>query len=337
MIIDLQKFLSGEKKYWMELESIIAGLESDPTKRMTIEQTKHFHYLYQRASADLAKIKSFSSEPEITRYLESLTARSYCEIHETRQRPHRLSPVRWFFKSFPRTFRRHIRVFRLSIAITLAGFAFGGIAVTFDTDAKEVILPFVHLQGSPSERVAREEQSDKDSLQGMKMTGASWYMTHNTRVAIATMVMGITWGVGTIIMLFYNGAILGAVTLDYAVAGEFRFLMAWLSPHGVIEIPAILIAGQAGLLLAGALIGRGARISLRTRLRQITGDLLTLIFGVAIMLVWAGFIEAFISQYHEPVISYSFKLGLAAVELFLLVLYLGRSGGKYDNAEPGVS
>ena len=60
-------------------------------------------------------------------------------------------------------------------------------------------------------------------------------------------------------MLFYNGVILGAVTVDYIRAGETKFLLGWLMPHGVIEIPAILIAGQAGLLLAFALIGRGRR------------------------------------------------------------------------------
>jgi uncharacterized membrane protein SpoIIM required for sporulation len=111
-----------------------------------------------------------------------------------------------------------------------------------------------------------------------------------------------TWGIGTIIMLFYNGVILGAVAVDYIHAGETKFLLGWLMPHGVIEIPAILIAGQAGLLLASAIIGHGNRASLQTRLRNISGDVVTLIFGVGLMLVWAGFIEAFLSQYHEPVI-----------------------------------
>ena len=51
-------------------------------------------------------------------------------------------------------------------------------------------------------------------------------------------------------MLFYNGVILGAVAVDYVRAGETKFLLGWLMPHGVIEIPAILIAGQAGFMLA---------------------------------------------------------------------------------------
>ena len=45
-------------------------------------------------------------------------------------------------------------------------------------------------------------------------------------------------------------AILGAVAVDYVADGQTRFLLGWLLPHGAIEIPAILIAGQAGLVLA---------------------------------------------------------------------------------------
>ena len=69
MIIDIYKFLSEEKKYWQELESILDGHERDPYRKMDIDSIKRFHYLYQRTAADLAKIKSFSSEPEICRDL----------------------------------------------------------------------------------------------------------------------------------------------------------------------------------------------------------------------------------------------------------------------------
>ncbi|HEX4349966.1 MAG TPA: stage II sporulation protein M, partial [Verrucomicrobiae bacterium] len=125
---------------------------------------------------------------------------------------------------------------------------------------------------------------------------------------------------------FYNGVTLGAIAVDYIHAGETKFLLGWLMPHGVVEIPAILIAGQAGLMLAFALIGRGSRATLRTRLREISGDVSTLIFGVGLMLIWAGFIEAFLSQYHEPVIPYNVKIAFGCVELVLLFLFLGKSG-----------
>lgn len=333
MIIDLRRFIAEEKRFWTELQAALDRIEECPDRRMTLDEAKRFHYLYRRASADLAKIATFSADPETRRYLESLVGKAYGEAHETRGTAKRPAPVRWFLQTFPRTFRKHIRAFLLSLAVTLIGFAFGGAAVSLDPDAKPVLMPFSHLQGSPSERVAGEEKTVEDRLKDRKIAGAAWYMTHNTQVSIFTIALGVTFGIGTVIMLFYNGVILGAVALDYVLAGESTFLVAWLSPHGVVEIPAILLAGQAGLVLAGALLGWGRSVSLGTRLRNVSGDLTTLCFGVALLLAWAGLIEAFVSQYHEPVLPYQFKMGFALVEFFLLVLLLAKSGSA-DEASP---
>ena len=337
MIIDLQKFVASERGHWADLESLLDKLENDPGFKLSLDQLKHFHYLYERISADLAKITTFASEPQTRRYLESLVARAYGEIHETRERPHRLAPVHWFVNTFPQTFRRHLRAFWLSVAITIVGSLFGAGAIAFDPGAKAVIMPFSHLQGDPSERVSREERTADDRLSGVKGTFSTTLMTHNTQVSILTLALGMTWGVGTIIMLFYNGVILGAVAADYLLAGQTKFLVGWLLPHGSFEIPAILIAGQAGLILGGALIGWGGRTSLGTRLRQVSRDLVTLMFGVAGLLIWAGFVEAFLSQYHEPIIPYWAKISFGAVELGLLALFLARSGRKTaQDAELGM-
>ncbi len=329
MIIDLKKFIAEERPYWAELDTLIDRWEKDPGHRMDFPQIRRFHYLYQRASADLAKLMTFSSEKNIRLYLESLVGRTYAAINETRGKPHRLAPIHWFFVTFPTTFRRHVRVFWLALAIMMAGVVFGGLAMTMDPEAKEVLLPFGHSKINPSERVAEEEgERGKKGLEGHKTTFSSFLMTHNTRVSIFALALGMTWGVGTLIVLFSNGVILGGIAVDYIAAGETTFLVGWLLPHGAVEIPAILLASQAGLMLAGALIGKGERSSLASRLRNISGDLVTLIFGIAIMLVWAGVIEAFFSQYPAPVLPYGIKIGFGVVELFLLILFLSKSGAK---------
>ncbi len=326
MIIDLEKFLTSERAYWSELETQLEKVESDPARRMDLDQVRRFHYLFERTSADLAKIRTFSAEPEIARYLESLISRAYGEIHETRLKRHRLDPAYWFLRTVPQTFRRHIRAFWLSVAITIAGCFFGGGAIAFDPESKETIMPFSHLLMDPAERVALEEKSDEDRLAGAKASFSAQLMTHNTQVAVTTMALGMTWGIGTIILLFFNGVILGAVAIDYMLAGQTPFLFGWLMPHGVIEIPAILIGGQTGLILARALIGWGKRVPMRARLRAIGNDMLTLIGAVALMLVWAGFVEGFLSQYHQPVIPYHVKIGFGLVELIVLVSWLGLGG-----------
>jgi uncharacterized membrane protein SpoIIM required for sporulation len=326
VIIDLQRFIMNERRSWNELERLLDRIEAEPDLQMSLTQLQVFHKLYERTAADLSKITTFSSEPELRRYLENLVARAYGEIHETREKQRRFFPIQWFFQTLPQTFRRHIRAFYLSLAITIAGCMFGGLAITFDPEAKPVLMPFSHLQQDPAKRVAEEESATHDRLANRKTAFSAELMTHNTQVSIFTLALGMTWGVGTIIMLFYNGVILGAVAVDYIHAGETKFLLGWLMPHGVIEIPAILIAGQAGLLLAFTIIGHGNRTPLHARLRDISKDIVTLISGVALMLVWAGFIEAFLSQYHEPVIPYMAKIAFGCVELVLLFLFYAKSG-----------
>ena len=328
MIIDLQKFVAAERPLWAELEKLLDRLESEPNWRMSLDQLQRFHLLYERTASDLARIATFSAEPESRRYLENLVARAYGEIHETRERRRRIYPVRWFLQTLPQTFRRHVRLFYMSVAITLVGCAFGGLALLFAPDSRHVTMAFGHDEITPEQRVAQEEKAGSRHLTGHKSMFSAQLMTHNTQVSIFTLALGITWGVGTGIMLFYNGVILGAVTVDYIHAGQTKFLLGWLLPHGVIEIPAILIAGQAGLLLGVALIGWGRRVPLAVRLREVSRDLMTLIFGVGVLLVWAGIVEAFLSQYHEPVIPYEVKIAFGLLELMLLTLYLGRSGAE---------
>jgi uncharacterized membrane protein SpoIIM required for sporulation len=332
VIVDLQRFLAAEEPYWDELETLLDQLENRVERTLSLDEAKRFHYLYQRASADLTRLSAFASQPRMHQYLEALVARAYAEIHETREKPHRFSPFTWLSKTFPRTFRKHIRAFAFVVIITVVGSLFGGIAIYLDPDSKKVLMPFEHLMMSPTERVAREESRKDDRLEGYTGMFSAYLMTHNIRVSVSTLALGMTWGIGTVIVLFYNGVMLGAVASDYLLAGESRFLAGWLLPHGSIEIPAILIAGQAGLLLGRALIGWGSSRSVKTRLRLILDDLVTLILGVAILLVWAGIVEAFFSQYHEPVLPYSLKIAFGMVELTLLCLFLALSGRRDDEA-----
>ena len=136
MIIDLQRFVSGERPYWTELESMLPRLENHARSFASLEELRRFHYLYERTAAGLARVNSLSTEPETRRYLESLVARAYGEVHETRDRQHRVRLWSWFFETLPQTFRRHVRAFYLSVAITLAGCAFGAFATMFDPDCE---------------------------------------------------------------------------------------------------------------------------------------------------------------------------------------------------------
>jgi uncharacterized membrane protein SpoIIM required for sporulation len=325
MILDLPRFVETERPQWTALEKTLAWLEMNPGSRLTIEEAARFHALYQRTADDLTRIASFAAEGDLQRYLAWLVSRAYAEIHEVRHHT-RFRPWRWFTVEFPNTFRRHVRAFQLAVVLTLLGSAFGGFAIRYDPDAKAVLMPFDNLRQTPAERVAMERAQQGQQLTGRKGTFSAQLMTHNTQVALTTLALGMTFGFGTAILLFYNGLILGAVAIDYIAGGQTIFLLGWLLPHGVVEIPAILIGGQAGLVIAHALIGWGDRRSRAERLRDMSRDVVTLAGGVAVLLAWAGLVEAFVSQYHEPVVPYGMKIAFGLIEAFLLTMFLARSG-----------
>lgn len=330
MILDLEKFLHTERPHWESLERGLVALENGD--RLDLEAAQRFMVDYERATAALIQLNTFAAELTTRRYLESLVARAYAELHEVRGGGrHGAWWTRfggWLTRTFPQTFRRHLGAFRVSAATSLAGVLFGMLALIFDPGSRAVTMAFGHDQLTPSQRVAQEE-----SLGGVRggssgSSFAAYLMQNNIKVSITALALGMTFGVGTLIALFYNGVIVGAVAADYVMDGQGRFLAGWILPHGSMELPAILIAGQAGLMLGHALIGRGNSAPLADRLRALTPDLVTLISGVALMLVWAGIVEGTFSQWHEPALPYAVKIAFGLVELAGLCAYLGMSGRR---------
>ena len=324
MIIDLPRFVAAERPYWNDLHTALRKMESEPERRLTLEEIQHLHYLYERCSSDLSRLDTFSTEPELRAFLESLVSRAYSEIHETRVK----TKFRWkkTVLAFPRAFRRHLGAFQLSVCVTLLGCAFGWFALHIDSRNRAVLLPFGHADTTPAERVAHEEKAKQDSIQGVKATFAASLMTNNVRVTILAMALGLTFGAGTLIVLFYNGVILGAIATDYITGGQGLFLAAWLLPHGSIEIPSLLMGGQTGFILAGALIGWGDRTPRIQRLRAVAADVVAIVLGASVLLIWAGIMESFVSQYHQPVLPYSLKIGFGLCELAALIFFLGWAG-----------
>lgn len=328
MIVHLSNFIEQERPTLEELEHMLERLQADSALTLSVTEVERLDYLYHRAASALTKLSCLPATEEVREHFSRVVAVAHAELHDTRDVQQRFRPIHWLIAGFPASLRRHWQPLGLAVAVTLLGVAFGvyGLAAN-QTDVKEVLLPFSHLHGSPGERVLAEEHGASSALQAHHGQFAAQLMVNNIRVSITAMALGFFFGLGTLILLFYNGVILGAVLFDYLRAGQGLFVGGWLLPHGSIEIPAILIAGQAGFVLGGALIGWGDETPMRERLRKVTPDLVSLMGGVAVMLVWAGIVESFLSQYHEPIVPYAAKIALGVTELTVLFVWL-KYGGR---------
>lgn len=124
---------------------------------------------------------------------------------------------------------------------------------------------------------------------------ATWdYLANNARVALIIMFGGIlTLGAVAIFLLFFNGVIVGEsamAALDKMPAGE---VLMRLLPHGIFEVPAILLAGAGGLLSLKMVIAL-----LQEKKVDYKGELLNagrLAVVVVLLLVVAAAVEAHVT------------------------------------------
>ena len=120
----------------------------------------------------------------------------------------------------------------------------------------------------------------------------------NTRTSFLIMMLGVFLGLFPFISLWGNGTVLGLIYGKFMAEGgdPIVFLMGIL-PHGVVEIPAILIAASQGFRIGKEIIsppnGKSRSESLRVNIRKGLK-----LFAIIIpLLLIAAFIEVYISAY----------------------------------------
>lgn len=321
---DVNRFLGERRPEWEELEDLLARVEGSGLATLGIDGARRFGKLYRSVSSDLIRARTERVDASVTDYLNDLVARAYAQIHAgTGSRGRRLGL--FFIEEFPRLFRAEWKAIALSAFLLFTGGGVGAVAVALDADALGVLIPEQHQEMTPDERVDQDAQRSAHSGDQAAQF-SSFLFTHNIQVSFLVFALGITFGVGTVSMLFYNGVPLGALAMQYHQAGEDLFFWAWILPHGIPELTSIFIAGGAGLLLARGLLLPGRRRR-RDALVVEARRAARLVVGTMPVLIVAGLIEGTISQLHEPVIPYWSKLVFALLVgtgLFAWLLLAGR-------------
>jgi uncharacterized membrane protein SpoIIM required for sporulation len=162
-----------------------------------------------------------------------------------------------------------------------------------------------------------------ERLNQSNQEGASAIMTNNIQVTIYTFAFGAMFGVGTLFFLAYNGANFGSVLALTYNAGFGNDLVTFAIGHGVVELSCIFIAGGAGLLIGSALI-MPRDLSRADALKTNGMEAVRLMIGVALLLVFAGIIEGFVSPAAiDPRIKYSIA-ALSGLALYAYLIFAGR-------------
>ncbi len=323
---DVNRFISEREPAWKRLEHLLVQVERRGLPSLRLSGAREFGQLYRAVSSDLIRARTELVNATVVDYLNDIVARSYALVHASSRKQDRR--IRQFFLvQFPRELRREWRVVALAAAIMFTGAAVGAVFVASDPHSLGALIPDGHQQYTPEERVSHEEHGERTKTGDESVAFSGWLFTHNIQVSFLVFALGITFGVGTLGLLFYNGVPLGALAMQYHASGKGLFFWAWILPHGVAELTEVCIAGGAGFIIARGLWLPGRR-SRRDALVQEAKRAAALVLGGMPILVLAGMIEGTISQMHEPILPYPAKLVFAALVATGLSTFLYRAGRR---------
>ena len=322
---DVNRFVEERTPVWTRLEQMLKQVERNGLASLSLAAARDFGKLYRAVSSDLIRARTEIVNATIVDYLNDVVARAYAVMHTTDDSQER-HIVRFFTRRFPRTFRREWRAVVMAAVILFSGAGVGATAVALDPHSLGALIPDGHQARTPRERVGRENDRGGTVGGNQAVAFSGWLFTHNIQVSFLVFALGLTFGVGTVAVLFYNGVPLGALAMQYHLSGMGTFFWAWILPHGVAEMTEICIAGAAGLIIARGLWLPGRRRRQDAVIEE-ARTAATLVIGGMPILVLAGVIEGTISQMHEPALPYAAKLFFAllvAVAVYYYLLYSGR-------------
>lgn len=312
------RWLEKRKAHWSKLEGLLALSTKDGLKALSRSDLQDLSLLYRQTAADLAAIREDRSSVHFSRYLNQLLARAHNTIYSGR----RASPwtiFSFFWDTYPRVFRQNLNYVLFALVVFLLGGVAGAVMTYQNPDFKVKIL------GPKMVETIERREMWTHSIVGIKPFASSAIMTNNMSVGFVTFAMGITAGIGTFYMMVFNGVMIGVIGTACWLSGMSLQLWSFVAPHGVLELPAIFIAGGAGFRIARGLLFPGI-LPRRDSLAQAGFEAVKLLVGTVPILIVAGVIEAFVSPTGLAV-SLKFSMAAALFALFMAYLF-GLSGKK---------
>lgn len=306
-------WLGKRQTHWDRLGRLLDQAQHQGLSSLTRADLQEMGLLYRQAAADLSALREDPSGKSYARSLNLLLSRAHNIIYSGQKSSGIKGIVRFYRYTWPQVFRRNLPLVNLATLL----FVLGAIAGTLLAVTRPEFMR-LFLGPSMMETIDHHKMWT-ESVVSIKPLAASGIMTNNMSVAFTTFALGITGGLGTVYMMVFNGIMMGVVGAACWFGGMSLPLWSFVAPHGVLELPAIFIAGGAGFRIAQGLLFPGL-LSRRDALARAGAEAVRLLLGTVPMLIVAGTIEGFISP--SPGVAWYWKFTLAGVLGSAFLAYL---------------
>jgi len=320
------RWIETRRTHWNRLEQLVNLSGRRGVAALSPTDLQELALLYRQIAADLASVREDPTSANLAHYLNQLLGRAHNIIYMGR-RAEKRNIFTFYRDIYPAIFRETFSDTLVAFLIFLCAAVAGVLLSLSDPSFAR------HLLGPRMMQSIEQHKMWTDSIVTIKPLASSQILTNNLSVAISTYALGITAGIGTVWMMLLNGLLIGVVGVACWEGGMSLMLWSFVAAHGVLELPAIFIAGGAGFVIARGLLFPGA-LPRGESLVRAGRESAKLFFGTIPLLLIAGTIEGFISPSELPK---GLKFGLAAALFTLLAVYLsfaGKSGNMDAESDP---
>jgi len=312
-------FVSRNKPVWDELETLVRRYQKSK-RRMSPEDLKRLDTLYRQTTIHLSQVTTRSTDKRLEDYLNSLVSSAHGLIYLPPRRSILHGVAEFLRTGFARVIVRNWKFHLLSLVLVASGALLGYFASMQDPLAAYALMPAgdVRQPGSTKGQLLQVLRSGRDTGGGGKFFFASFLFSHNLKVGILALGTGVLAAVPTVLLMIFNGMILGSFAAIHHQVGITTEFWAWILPHGVTEIGAIVLCGGCGLMLGKAVVCPGI-VSRSESLRRAGIEAGAICIGVTLMLIAAAVIESYLRQSH---LSSATRLTFAGATALFWMLYL---------------
>jgi uncharacterized membrane protein SpoIIM required for sporulation len=309
------RWIEKRRPFWNRLEQLINASGQSGVAALSPTDLQELALLYRQIASDLASVREDATSANLAQYLNPLLGRAHNIIYMGRKTDK--SNIFTFYRdTYPALFRATFSSTMAAFLIFICAAVAGCLLTLTDSSFSRYLL------GPGMIASIEQHKMWTDSIVTIKPVASSQILTNNLSVSILTYALGITAGIGTAWMMLLNGLMLGVVGVACWQGGMSLPLWSFVVGHGVLELPAIFIAGGAGFEVARGLLFPGELPRGESLVRAGTRSA-KLFFGTIPLLLVAGAIEGFVSP-SSLAIPVKFLLG--GVLFTGLVVYLWRGG-----------
>lgn len=280
------RFIAQNKEKWQESENLLKQPVKDPEKLTN---------LFVQVIDDLSFSRTYYPNRSVRVYLNRI-GREYFNIIYNHKKEKRNRFVAFWLDELPQIVYNSRKQLLLSTIVFLFAMGIGIFSAIKDPQFTGTIL------GDDYVAMTKENIESGDPMAVYKSRNElDMFLSitvNNLRVAFLTYVCGMFLSLGTLMVLLYNGIMVGCFQYFFVERGLFQesALTIWL--HGTLEISCIILAGGAGLILGSGLIFPGTYSRLQAfQISAIRS--LKLMLGIFPIIVLAGLIESFLTRYTE--------------------------------------